>query len=368
MRRYIESALRIKLRLLICSLVVFGLAFAFLSTTKGGFTSSSTVWVEKPLYIQDQSSDINRYVSAATIQANMLTELMGTRQFTLGIAERAGIPMNTESAQGRAIDDIQKKLNIEATGSHVIRLSYTGDRPDYCQAIISETIKSFLVQLDAGRAQQGAVALKIYQQQRTEYQKQADKSRDALNKYIQNNPGVLAPGAQSDPTLADLQQQYNDDRTRLSDIITKIDDLNTQLDAGNSVTTDFFRVIDEPSKVSAYKATTKDLIRNVLIAVGLALFTMVALTLVGTWTDVAVYTLNDVSTLALADADGDSRELLVGTVPYVRSLGSMRHKQLKEGKGSRQRGSSEQSASGTGRPKLTTPNDCSPAWTSDTPR
>ena len=71
------------------------------------------------------------------------------------------------------------------------------------------------------------------------------------------------------------------------------------------------------------------------LALALALVAVVGLTLVGTWTDTAVYTLNDVSSLALTDAEGDARELLVGLVPYVPSLGAIRRRDAKQAKGRR---------------------------------
>lgn len=357
-------------RLLISALIVFGAAILGLSLTKGGYTSSATVWVEKPLYLPDQTDQLNRYLSAATIQANALNELLGTRRFVLGIAEGAGIPMNTTSEEGRVIDDIQKKLNVDAAGTHLIRLSYTGDKPTYTQVIISQTIASFVAEMDTSKTNQIDIAKKVLTDQLSDAAGAVTKSRDALNKYLQNNPGVGAAGASLDPTLTDLQKQYDDDRTRYSDLTAQIEQLNTSAQSNSSA---FFRVIDSPTKAEPYKSTSKDLIRNALIAVVLSLLTMVGVTLVGTWTDSAIYTLNDVSSLALADSTGDSRDLLVGILPYVKTLGEMRKRDTKLIKDrAPKRGPTVTTAPpkevSSPVPRLAPPAEGSAAFTSDTSR
>lgn len=332
MRRYIESALRIKWRLLLSALLVFGLAMAGLSFTKGGFTSSANVWVEKPLYSQqDPSADLSsRYMTAAQLQAQVLNELLSTRSFTLGIAEAVGIPMNTASQQAAAISDIQQKLTVEATGPHTIWLSYTGAKPDYCQAIISQTISAFITTVDAGRMKQAEFTLKQLKEQQEAATKQMSRSKSDLDKYLRDNPGTLLPGAPTDPTYDTLLQQYYEDRTRHTEITDEISQVSTQSSTSSEFMAQFFRVIDEPTEAETYKTTTKDILRNVFLSLVMGVITMVGLTLVGTWTDKAIYTLNDVSTLAIADETGNSRELLVGVLPYVRSLGAMRRQTTKQ--------------------------------------
>jgi uncharacterized protein involved in exopolysaccharide biosynthesis len=55
-RRYIESALRLKWRLLAAALLVAGVAFGALFFAKQGYSSSATVWVE-PGHHQGQPQD-----------------------------------------------------------------------------------------------------------------------------------------------------------------------------------------------------------------------------------------------------------------------------------------------------------------------
>jgi len=78
-----------KFRLIICALLVFGLASIALVLAKKGYTSSSTVWAEQPLYYKDQTT-LNPYITVAENQVDAFNELMNTRQFTLAILTQAG--------------------------------------------------------------------------------------------------------------------------------------------------------------------------------------------------------------------------------------------------------------------------------------
>ena len=344
MRRYIESALRLRFRILIAAVLVFGLAAVALSFNKGGYTSSATIWVEKPIYFQDPSN-LNAYISAATLQSGILDQLLGTTTFKLTIAQKSKIPMRTAVEQARVIDDLNKNLRVDAAGSNLIKLTYTGDKPEYCQQIISQTIQTFVAQQNANRMQQAEIALTVAQDQIDNSGQQLAKSKEALTKYIQDHPGSGTRDV-PDPTYTDLEKQYNDDLSNYSQLKDKIDNLKSQITAPTLVNTSFLTVLDEPTKPEAYKAGTKDLLKNGGIALALALITIIGLTLVGTWTDTAVYTLNDVTSMALADSEGNARELLVGIVPYVPALGAIRRRVAKQTRGRRSR---QAAASTTGR-------------------
>jgi hypothetical protein len=123
-----------------------------------------------------------------------------------------------------------------------------------------------------------------------------------------------------------------------------IDKVLIQSQAGKQSNNAFFNVIDAPAAAEPYQVTTKDLLRNGGIAFVLMLLALIAIILVGTWTDQAIYTLNDISSLALDAEDGDAPELLVGLVPYVPTLAAIRRKDVKDnrpGGGKRRRGKGE---------------------------
>lgn len=346
MRRYIESALRLRIRIILAALLVFSAAAGALTFSKGGYTSSATVWVEKPpstnSIIQDPSN-INAYISAATFVNGILDQLLGTDAFKLKIAQKSGIPIRTAAEQGRVIDDLQKNLRSEAAGANLVRIVYTGAQPTYCQEIISQTIATFVDYQDANRRTQAVTTLGYYQDQLPVSQEQVNKSKQAVIDYIREHPGTLRVEV-PDPVYTDIQQQYNNDLEQLSNLKDRIAQLITQRDAPTSINTNFLTVIDAPTQPDPYKATAKDLIRNFGLAFALAMIAVVGLTLVGTWTDTSVYTLNDISSLALMDPDGNARELLVGIVPYVPSLAAVRRRDAKQSRGRKAR----QSASRTG--------------------
>ncbi len=341
MKQYIEAAFRLKFRLILCALLVFLLTSAGLMLVKKGYTSSATVWAEQPLFYKDQSSLSNPYVSIAENQVNAFTELLSTRQFSLNIINKAGVPVNNTAAdEDRAIAQLRQNLQLEAAGPHLIKITYTSNTPVGVQEVVTQSVKLFIDYMNTDRVRQANVALQLYRNQLSNYEQQMTKTSNDLNKYIQQNPGVMEAGAPSDTTLSSLQQQAFDARNRYNDLKNTITDIQAQSQASPDLSNQFFQLIDEPQQAKPYQLTSKDLIRNSLIALALALFTMVALMLVGTWTDPAVYTPNDVS-LVLPEEYESSRDLLVVTMPYMGQLASIRRKAQTE---ARARASGQQEA------------------------
>jgi hypothetical protein len=346
LKLYIESALRIKGRLLICGLLVFGLGWAALYLSKAGdYSTWATVWVEKPLYL-DTDLASNPYVNPSTIQTNILNELLTTRKFTLSIAQGAGIDMPTTAAEDEAVTSIQRHLLVEATGPHLVRITCTGDKTNHCKDIISNTVQLFIAELDAGQARQADVALQLYEQQRTTYEQEMNTSRDAYNQYIADHPTVATGNNVIDPDFAELQQQYLADKGRYDDVIAKIDSIRTQSSTATEANSSFFRVIDPASDAKPYVISNKDLIRNALVASVLALFAILAISLVSTWVDTSVHTLNDLNAVLLTGTELSS-DMLVGVVPYIKDLADIRQRTDNKNK-AKEKGSATDQHTGKG--------------------
>lgn len=331
MKQYIEAVFRMKFRLILCALLVFLLTWSGLMLVKKGYTSSATVWAEQPLFYKDQSSLNNPYVSVAENQVNAFKQLLSTRQFSSKILSKAGIPTNNTAGEDLAIAQLRQNLQLEAAGPNLIKITYTSNTPVGVQEVVTQSVKLFIDYMNTDRVRQANMALQLYRDQLSNYEQQMTKASDDLNKYVQQNPVVTEVGAPSDATLSNLQQQAFDASNRYNNLKNTMTDIQAQSQASPDLSNQFFQLIDEPQQAKPYQLTSKDLIRNSLIAVALAIFTMVALMFVGTWTDPAVYTPNDVA-LVLPEEYESSRDLLVVTMPYVNQLASIRSEAQKEAK------------------------------------
>jgi uncharacterized protein involved in exopolysaccharide biosynthesis len=317
-----------KFRLLLCAILVFALAAVALLTTKKGYTSSATVWAEQPLYYKDQTN-LNPYISVADNQVSAFQELMATRQFCLNILTQAGRQLNSAGAQDTAINQLRQNLLVESAGPHLIRITYTNDAPAGVEEVVTQSVKLFINYMSTDRVRQANLALSLYQQQLGDYEQQMNQSVDALNTYLQQHPEALVAGASPGPVLSDLQQQVFDNRSRYNDLKNTISNIQAQSQAAPDVSSEFFQLIDAPQAATPYQLTSKDLLKNGLIALALSLFSVLALVLVGTWTDPAVYTANDIR-LLLPEEDETSQDLLVVTIPYVQRLASIRRAAQRE--------------------------------------
>jgi capsular polysaccharide biosynthesis protein len=329
LKRYIESAIRLKLRLLVCGILLFTVAWGGLYMIKAGtYATSATVWVEKPLYLQIDPTVSNPYISPAANQASIFNELLRTKQFTLSIAQKTGIPLPTENEQERVIEYIQKNLQVEASGTHLVTITCTGGKNNYCRDIINQSIQLFLTQLNTSRSEQAQAALQIYEQQLATYQEQMTRSKDELNKYLMNHPEALTAPSPN-PTLVELQQQYNNDRARYDDIVAKIDNIKTESKAASEFSDSFFRIIDSPGDPKPYEMTIKNILLNSIIALVLAMLGVVALATVSTWTDRSIYSLSDIE-LVLTDNEEAPTDLVLGILPYNKKLAALRRRAEKE--------------------------------------
>lgn len=332
MKLYIESALRIKARIILSGLLILAISFGVLYMAKAGdYTSAATVWVEKPLYLDASNLNTNPYVDAAVTQSNVLGELLTTRQFTLDIARAANIAMPSPAAEEATVAALQRALNVEAVGAHLLRISCTGSKNNYCREIVTQTIIQFIGALNADHERQAEVALQLYEEQRTQYEQQMTQSRNEYNKYLLEHPSTGGSETVLDPTLVELQQQYLADKARYDELVIKIDNIRTQSIATSEATSSFFRVIDPAQEAEPYIFSMKDLLRNGLVAGVLALLVVVGVTLVSTWADATVHTLNDINALLQVE-DGAPPDLLIAIVPYNKGLAALRKRSEKTNK------------------------------------
>lgn len=319
MRRYIETALRIKWRLIIAVILVFGLASGALIMAKQGiYSSTAHVWVDRPIYAPTDPGT-NQYITPASVQAGIFQELLRTHQFTLEIAKRAGVAMPNVAAEDQIVYEIQKNLAVDAAGAHLINVKFTANKPTYCQAVVSAAIQLFREQTTSDAQAQLAQTLKVYEKDRDSAQQAMTASKDALSKYVQDHPDSTRTGS-NDPTYSALQLQYSSDRERYDSVQSKIDDLNVRASSKVQLGDVLFKIVDDAQDPEPYRLAMKDLLRNSMIALMLAIFAAVGLTLVAAWTDPAVYTVADLSTLSVGEETAESSDLLVGVVPYIKTL------------------------------------------------
>jgi hypothetical protein len=336
------------------ALVVFAVASVGLYLSKqGGYTASATAWVEPPLFA-DVNLGWNRYISPAQNQTNVFNEKLRTRQFTLRIAQRAGIPMESRLEEDGAVRDIQQNLWVEVDGSHLVRLTYTSDTPDHIQQVISQAIGLFVEEMNANIQGSGEQTLEVRQQQLQTAEEAMNEAKAAYEQFIKDHPEYLKPGAPPNPDLTDLEQAYNSTRGDYQSIMSEISQLQAQLQTGAKLSDQLFRVVDPATQPEPYKTTTRDLLKNSVVALALAVFAMIGIALVSAWMDPAIYTLNDVTSLAMPDDGRPMPELLLGIVPYIPALAALRRKAAKESK--RRTG-----RAGRRKPQVTVVNDTGPA-------
>jgi hypothetical protein len=245
------------------------------------------------------------------------------------------MPVATPVEQERALQAIRQGLQIEAEGTYLIKFTCKEGNTKYCKNIILQSIEMFLKQLNASRARQAEVALQLYEEQRASYEQAMIDSKNALNKYIQEHPDALL-ATSPNPTLAELQRQYNADQARYEEVVNKINEIRMQSEATPELNTSFFRIVDPPTDARPYTPGLRDFLMNTAMGLMVAMLCVLALVVVGTWTDPTIHTLNDVKSVVMAEG-GTLSNVLLGVVPYNRWLATLRRRAGKPRSGKKDR-------------------------------
>ena len=243
MRRYIEAAFRLKFRLLIGAVIVFGVVSAALYLAKQGYGASATVWVEEPIYFADtgMTKNWNPYMTPADNQANILQELLRTRQFALNVANGAQIPMPNEVVENRVLDDLQKNMRIESQGTHLIEISYSAEQPTYCKVLVEQVIKLFTKQLNASRAEQADVALDLYRSRRIPTPPRCRSRGTRCRAISRRIRRAWRRGRRPIRNCWRCNRSTKSDRSRYEEVIQKIERVTMDATTAGKLSEQFFR-------------------------------------------------------------------------------------------------------------------------------
>ncbi len=192
MQRYLNTFYRyIWLMIIPLLLIPVGIG---LSATKS-YTAGGSLWVEKPLYTDQQHSDGgSAWQTPAAQVAGLLTELMTTRSFVNSIIKEA--PSVQEALKNVNDDNVRqdfivKNFKVDASNVRLITVSYKGTRPDVTLEGLQAVVKLFKAYYDDRITQQGQSAIAFYQTRLNEAKMAVDKADKEVNDFLAAHPNKV---------------------------------------------------------------------------------------------------------------------------------------------------------------------------------
>jgi uncharacterized protein involved in exopolysaccharide biosynthesis len=277
MGRYLATAGRYRWTLAVVLTLVWcaGLAAAYVGYVNT-FESTATIWVLRasPELLQPSANDLTAAIpqTAAAQQADLIDELLQTTSFVRDVVKRTSLAAGLAAAPDatRYLDGVRKRFRVQAPGSNVLTVSYSGSDPRTGPEMVDALLAVRADRVAQARVVGSAALNALYQKQYDAAQGQALDAQRQVDQFNASHPAPLSDvdqhlQAQLRLTLDLAQARLTDlrgnlDRAALAPAILDISGLE-------------FQVVDEPSIPTSPSGGAKSAmtLAMVAIAAGLAL-------------------------------------------------------------------------------------------------
>ncbi len=251
MAKYVEILFRRWLHFVILLLLlpaaITAASVAFMKTHE----ASATLWVQDPTYFGSNSASVvgwNSFASPAQNQADNFGQMTQTRSFAERLGDRLTESQSvlTPIERDRIVGSIDRKLNVTATGSHLVNITYSCERPVVCLKVISSAIDLFherLAEIQKGQAQ---VASTFFESQLRRAEEDLKRSQDTVKKYLLAHPGVALTDRNANPELDLLLLQMDQNRKRVDDMQRGLVGIQVTGDEASRLFQSISTVVDPP--------------------------------------------------------------------------------------------------------------------------
>lgn len=285
MLRYINTFIRYVWLLLIPVLIapVIG---ALIMSSSSSYTATASLWVEQPLYIEQQRNiDGSMWDSPATQMANLLSELMSTRAFLTTVMENTSLrdSLKTEADRAAMLEFINKNFKVEANSWRLVNVSFKDSQARPALEVLESVVTKFKAYYDDRINQQGEGATSYWQDQVKKGKDALDQANSALVDFLAANPNKIgSEGATravrpEDLEFATLTQNRDAARKQYDDAKTSLEKVQASYGAYQQGQDTTLRIQDKPEVFS----TTSGKLRQMGMGGAIGLIVGVVLAILG---------------------------------------------------------------------------------------
>ena len=290
MRRYLSTARRYRWPLAIVLTLVWGagLASAYVGYINT-YESSATIWVLRASseLLQPSANDLAAAIpqTAAAQQAELIDQLLQTRSFVRDVVNRTSLSavLAATSDEGKLLDDVRKRFRVQAPGSNLLTVSFSGRDPHIGPEMVNALLAVRADRVAEARVQGSAALNSLYQKQYQSAQAQAQDAQQQLDQFNASHPAPL--GDVDQHLQAQLRLTLDLAQARLADIRGNLD----RAELGPAILDISgleFQVVDQPSVPNGPSGGMRAALTLAAVAIvaGLAmgaLFILVATLLLG---------------------------------------------------------------------------------------
>lgn len=275
MKRYVHTFRRFWLVALLPIIVLPLAAYKTLGSSARTYSVSTNIWADQGAVSRLIYTD--PYSPPAVNLANYLTELLASSSFDLDVARHTPVFWSaiktSPQARGIASTTLQGAIQALPVGSNLVTISYTSPDPKLGAQVLPAFLAAASQQTQAFNLTQTnkAVSADEYQLRTTRAKLKQDSA--TFSAYLSQH-GIAATdvvsASQSDPTLATLYQQVQNDQTAFQTAQEQLGAALTQHQSfGNHAILNTFQMIDPPATVPLSNKKQKITDLGVALLVGL---------------------------------------------------------------------------------------------------
>jgi hypothetical protein len=207
-------------------------------------TVEARVWADKPIFTPAFATD--RFTSTdspADIESGILTELVGTTQFTTEVLTAVDFqyPNWSSDQQAAAEADLQTNVTVTTDGTHLFTIDYKTSNTTRGRKIVNQLISAFGRQVQALDTTQVSVTQTALQGQvNTAYQDMTNAVQQAQT-YLAQHQSV-----DNDPNYQTLIAQAQSKTDSYLAAQAQLDEVKGSQTAVFTLQSSFFHVVDQP--------------------------------------------------------------------------------------------------------------------------
>jgi hypothetical protein len=207
MVKYAEVLFRHGLRFAALGLisVILGVTVAAVFAT---FRASAAITIQDPAAFGASFQPVGWSTNQTPAQnlADSMSQLVKSHAFAQSLSDRlsSGGATSSSAELQQTLASTAAGLRVNASGSHLITITYTCAHASLCVLVVSSTIAIFQAQLAKVQQDQVTATTSFWTAQLTDAQSNLAAAQHALSLYAAANPGVALDAGSNDPQVVQL--------------------------------------------------------------------------------------------------------------------------------------------------------------------
>jgi uncharacterized protein involved in exopolysaccharide biosynthesis len=214
------------------------------------YDSTALLWVDKPPLLSTDQIGWNTYLSPAQNEAAEMQQKLASPSFVVGVATKTDLAqrynLGAEAGQSQASTRVTSEIAINPLGWNVLQIIVSDKEPHLAQQIVQALLESYQSYYQTRWQQMDKQAQTFYLGQQQTAKAAVDADTKQLQEYCRTHQEACSSLNPTDPALAQLHSQLDQDQQTLTAIQAKLTAIAADVQATDPTVSQLFQVTDAP--------------------------------------------------------------------------------------------------------------------------